>query len=684
MEHITRVLQQHQSTFMTGLLLVFLMLTGLPATAQSSAQVETDYEGLISDSDSRLVKAMKTNMYEFVADDEEIDLVNKWIQAGQKNDAFFEDEILPIMQDNCTKCHSKTSTMSKAVPEMPLTSHAEILKFTVSAPTDTQCLECHGDDALTGETHAALTAIHVDPSVKTASVHKDLTCVKCHSDFHPATEPACQDTGRFKSLLAADPVADFGCRELKPVNCLNCHQKEAELFQQSTHFTVAPDAKSKAPVCKDCHGTHAIEQPKLIASRLAMVDNCGSCHQEQLASYYNSYHGKTTKLGSEKTAKCIDCHGSHNLLSPENPASTLHADNIQQTCSQCHENVNANFAGFMPHADHTSPERYPVLFYAFWAMTGLLIGTFALFGIHTLLWLYRSLADVVNAPETTEKRVILDAAAERHVRRFRVSHTILHLMIIVSFLSLALSGMTLKFPENAFFAEVVRFFGGPHNMGRIHRFGAAITFLYAAIHLFQLGMLFVKRKITLKGLFKEEYSLIPVLRDMKELKANLLYFIGRGPKPTFGKWTYWEKFDYMAVFWGITIIGSTGLILWFPTTVTRFLPGWMINVATIIHSDEALLAAGFIFTFHFFHSHLRPENFPLDPAIFTQRIPLSRFKEERSREYEELVRKGELETVLVDPPARWYSKMVLVFGIFFLIIGLVIVASMLVSLLSAI
>ena len=89
----------------------------------------------------------------------------------------------------------------------------------------------------------------------------------------------------------------------------------------------------------------------------------------------------------------------------------------------------------------------------------------------------------------------------------------------------------------------------------------------------QLLVLFVRRKITIMGLLTAEYSLIPLPRDLIAVKDNLLYFIGKGPKPAFGRWTYWEKFDYMAVFWGITIIGSTGLTLAFPEIATRFLPG---------------------------------------------------------------------------------------------------------------
>ena len=112
-------------------------------------------------------------------------------------------------------------------------------------------------------------------------------------------------------------------------------------------------------------------------------------------------------------------------------------------------------------------------------------------------------------------------------------------------------------------------------------------------------------------------------RDFRDIKANLLYFVGKGPKPSFGRWTYWKKFDYFADFWGMFVIGTTGLVLWFPEEATRYFPGWWVNIATIIHSIEALLASLFILLVHFFHTHLRPEALPLDSGIFTQRMPLS-------------------------------------------------------------
>ena len=110
------------------------------------------------------------------------------------------------------------------------------------------------------------------------------------------------------------------------------------------------------------------------------------------------------------------------------------------------------------------------------------------------------------------------------------------------------------------------------------------------------------------------------------------------------------------------VIGSTGLTLWFPEFFTRFMPGWVLNVATIIHSDEALLATGFIFTIHFFNTHLRPEKFPMDIVIFTVRMPLEEFKIDRPQEYKELVEKGELENHFVEAYQPIVIRGIKVFG----------------------
>jgi len=127
-------------------------------------------------------------------------------------------------------------------------------------------------------------------------------------------------------------------------------------------------------------------------------------------------------------------------------------------------------------------------------------------------------------------------------------------------------------------------------------------------------------------------------------------------------------------FVSLAIIGASGLMLWFPEFFTNILPGWLINVATIIHSDEALLAVGFIFTVHFFNTHLRPEAFPMDKVIFTGVTPVEEYKALRPREYEELKASGALRKVLVTKTLspKW-ERAIQVFGFFFLSLGIILI-----------
>ncbi len=160
------------------------------------------------------------------------------------------------------------------------------------------------------------------------------------------------------------------------------------------------------------------------------------------------------------------------------------------------------------------------------------------------------------------------------------------------------------------------------------------------------------------------------------------WFVGLGERPQFDRFTYWEKFDYMAVFWGVAMIGASGLVLWFPAVVTHVLPGWVINVAHVIHSDEALLAAGFIFVFHFFNSHFRPQKFPYDPVMFSGHITEEELRHERAALYERMEKQGELDdTVAVGEWPRW-KIIINPFGIAAIIIGLLLAAAIFYAMLT--
>ena len=243
----------------------------------------------------------------------------------------------------------------------------------------------------------------------------------------------------------------------------------------------------------------------------------------------------------------------------------------------------------------------------------------------------------------------MPAGGGRHVRRFDAFDRGLHLALMTSFLGLAATGLPLLFIDAPWALGLSRLFGGPAVAGALHRVFAVVLLGTFTAHLARLGYrLFVLRQPLLWG----PASMVPQPRDLDEFVAHLKWFVGRGPRPAFDHFTYWEKFDYWAVFWGMAIIGGSGLMLWFPEVFARVLPGQAFNIALLIHGEEALLAVAFIFTIHFFNGHFRPEKFPLDTVIFTGSVPEEELKEERPGEYDRLARDGRLDTLTVPPPSR--------------------------------
>jgi cytochrome b subunit of formate dehydrogenase len=307
-------------------------------------------------------------------------------------------------------------------------------------------------------------------------------------------------------------------------------------------------------------------------------------------------------------------------------------------------------------------------------MTSLLFGVFGLFATHDLLWFQRSVVGYVRGEFTSSP-----VASGPHIRRFDTVNVRIHIVVVVTFLVLAATGLPLKF-HTAPWAKVVVAVSGIESMRFLHRLAAVLTLAYGIFHV--LHLLYRVIAHGERGLFWGANSLVPRPADLADFGRNLRYFLYSGPRPRIDRWAYWEKFDYFAVFWGIPIIGISGLLLWFPAFFTRWLPGWALNVATVVHSDEALLAVGFIFLFHFFHTHLRPESFPMDPVIFTGLMPLERFKEERPREYQRLVDNGELDERLVDAPSASDIRRARVFGLTAVGIGLLLVVGIFWSMLA--
>jgi cytochrome b subunit of formate dehydrogenase len=228
--------------------------------------------------------------------------------------------------------------------------------------------------------------------------------------------------------------------------------------------------------------------------------------------------------------------------------------------------------------------------------------------------------------------------------------------------------MTVLYADSFWAPTVMHLLGGPQVAANLHRAGAVTFMAVFVLHLLAIAYCIIRNCKTWTWFGPR--SLLPNWQDFRDAAAMFRWFFGKGPRPQFDKWTYWEKFDYWAPFWGLTIVGVSGLMMWFPEVTASFLPGWAFNVATIVHGEEAFLAAVFLFTVHYFNSHFRPDKFPQDISMFTGAVPLEEFKREHKLEYERLVESGELDKFLVDAPSQPMTTGSKILGATLIIVGL--------------
>ena len=466
-----------------------------------------------------------------------------------------------------------------------------------------------------------------------------------------ATCKDCHGSETVKPLPPGSPEA--AARRLAiPSVCGKCHEEHLEEYSSSVHGKAVIDKKDpKAAICSDCHNSHGIDKTSTDVAKLGAVKACASCHKENAASFADTYHGQIAALGYTNTAKCFNCHGSHDILGPNDPKSKVHVDNRLKTCQACHKQANLNFVSFQPHGNAHDFKRYPQIWLTTKFMVGLLAGTFAFFWLHLLLWLYRE--SVERKRGVTRPRVLVDELGippGKQVRRFGPWWRLGHLLFAVSLMMLTLTGMTLMYAGSDWAPVVMNLLGGPKTAGIIHRVNAIIFTAVFVVHLVYIALYIVRNWKTFKWFGPD--SLIPNLQDLWDVIAMFKWFLGRGPRPVFDRWTYWEKFDYWAPFWGVTIVGVSGFLMWFPHVASSFLPGWVFNVAAITHGEEAFLAAVFLFTVHFFNNHFRPDKFPFDDVMFTGSMSVEHFARDHTVQYKRLLESGELANYLVDAPSR--------------------------------
>jgi len=536
------------------------------------------------------------------------------------------------------------------------------------------CVQCHEELAKTRKHYkTAGQRRSMRIFAENVAAYRTSSHAKRNRDDPTRVNASCSDCHNVHSFNVPPPSSPLraewrlGLSDL----CGTCHDVQLEEWDESVH---AQEVKAKknadSATCVDCHTAHQVHRPRAPTVKLAITASCGDCHQDAYRSYRSTYHGQVATLGFAHTAKCFDCHGSHDIKRSKDPESRMHVDNRLESCQDCHSGkkdiplATAGFVSFSPHGVTDDFERYPQLWIAHKIMITLLISVFGFFWLHSLLWFYREYKE--RRLRMAQPHVKLDAptaapAPGKRFQRFSLTWRIAHLLFLLSVMTLTLSGIPLFYPQAPWANALINLLGGPQTAGMIHRAAAVVLTTVFFWHIAYAGVrVFRDRK---RFRIFGPTSLIPGPQDVRDLIAMFKWFFGMAPRPKFDRWTYWEKFDYWAPFWGVAIIGGSGLLLWMEHVTARYLPGWVFNVATIFHSEEAFLAVVFLFTVHFFNCHFRPDKFPLDRVMFTGTFTLEEMKHEHPLEYERLVASGELERHLVEAPSTrmWKGSTILGF-----------------------
>ena len=558
---------------------------------------------------------------------------------------------------DCVSCHKKLSEKDREDAQLDVHIVKNLTHTMSGLPATVPLVQKNKLD--TNADHY-LGSIHAQPN-KDNPDQLNATCWDCHGTHQ---------------IFAMEGNSKDSFRVNSPETCGECHEEQLKEYTQSVHGApVKRYGKLEPAVCSDCHTAHRISEVEEDPAKLAITENCGTCHEDYYKSYSETYHGQIVNLGFTHTAKCHDCHAPHDTHKADDPLSMIHKDNIMETCKECHENATAGFLTFHPHGTTHDYEQFPEMWIVSKFMITLLISVFLFFWAHSLLWYFREKKEFDNGHQPA---IRLEKNGDplkqgQYITRFTKGWMIAHLVLAIAVMTLVITGTTVLFANSFWAPLVMTLLGGPEVAAIIHRI-AAVTF--AGIFFGHLYVIFRKiytdnRDHGIKFEWFGPHSLIPRLQDGRDFIAMCKWFFEKGPRPVFDRWTYWEKFDYWAPFWGMFIIGCSGLLLWFPGFFGNFMPGWVFNVATIVHGEEAFLAAVFLFTVHFFNCHFRPEKFPVDVVMFTGSMPLEEFKHERKVEYDRLVKEGQLEQCLVGAPSTRLNQYSRILGFALIAVGII-------------
>jgi cytochrome b subunit of formate dehydrogenase len=586
-----------------------------------------------------------------------------------KHDTVIADDLSQSIHEGfgCQDCHTDKDTLPHKESEFEVglqgcavchedaaeeyTAHGWLgIKEDGDLPT---CSSCHGD-------HNILPSS--DKSSKTNPMNLPTTCGVCHKDLdlidkykirtdHPVEiyDSSIHGQSVQRGELAAATCNDCHSREGTahriysqgnpsssinhfniPDTCGKCHEAETKEYWDGIHGQLAKRGDTSSPVCTHCHGEHGIispSDPRSPVSRARLAEaTCTPCHESitlterygisvgRRPRFIDNYHGLKTKAGDLYVANCASCHGVHLILPSSDPDSTVHVDNLQETCGECHPGISAEMAASPIHGVGATVEKNKVaeivkLIY--------IIAIFVIIGLMAVHWFFDLIRQIVNVMKKPQ------------VRRMMAGEVWQHILLLVSFTALVITGFALRFGD-AWYSRFL--FGWDHGFevrGIIHRVAAGLLVLSTVWHAFYL----------LTGRGRQFFmDILPNFSDFQHFFQRVFYNLGLSKRePRFKRFSYVEKAEYWALVWGNAVMIITGFLLWFDNFFVKLFSRGVLDVARVIHFYEAILATLAILIWHMYSTVFSPHVYPMNPSWLTGKMPRDMYVHEHpDAEIEEL------------------------------------------------
>ncbi len=555
---------------------------------------------------------------------------------------------------NCGACHSDVESKYKN------SIHGKAVAMGITEAA--YCWSCHGR-------HDILAA--TNPSSTVYPQNLPSTCGKCHNSEEMAKQyniPVSNPYKLYEKSVHAEALKDglpaatcsscHGVHNILPPNittstiakanvpktCGKCHEEQYKNYIQSSHWKAFENGVSNAPVCTDCHAAHAIlaqNNPNSPIYPLNIPKTCTDCHGNvtlsenlglpavSLSSYLSSFHGIMIKSGSVIAANCASCHRAHKVLGPSNPESSVYPANLPHTCGKCHPGITKADIRHLKEIHGPTGIGSKVIKIVrtayIWLITITILGMI----IFVSADFYRKVVD-------RDKKGITKLSEEGDYLRFNKTEIVLHTLNFISFILLAYTGFSYHWPNEWWSSWITHL---DNNLVRawIHRISGVVLLVVFFVQI-------VLMAATKRG--REQFrELLPILSDILGTLQLFFYNIGiTDKKPAFGRFTPFEKFEYWALAWGNTVMGVTGLSLWFKTDILRYVPLWWLNLFLLIHFYEAILATLAIIFWHFYWVIFNPSLYPLNTSMCTGKIPIELMEEEHPLELVKHESKKQTET----------------------------------------